>query len=147
MKYIAYGSNMVREQMAFRCPDARLIGMGYIEGARLEFYLHATVERTADKSDRVPVAVWEINDRDEKSLDRYEGVPNYYIKERWPVHMSNGSVIEGMIYIMKWIRYSPPYRNYYIAIEDAYRELGLRSQINAVLMPALERSLLRKSRR
>ena len=25
MKYIAYGSNMVQEQMAFRCPDARLM--------------------------------------------------------------------------------------------------------------------------
>ena len=25
MKYIAYGSNMVQEQMAHRCPDARLI--------------------------------------------------------------------------------------------------------------------------
>ena len=36
MKYIAYGSNMVQEQMAFRCPDARLIGTGYIAGARLE---------------------------------------------------------------------------------------------------------------
>ena len=49
MKYIAYGSNMVEEQMARRCPDARLIGMGYIEEARLEFYLHATVEKTGNK--------------------------------------------------------------------------------------------------
>ncbi len=54
MKYIAYGSNMVQEQMAFRCPDARLIGTGYIAGARLEFYLHATVEKTGDQRNRVP---------------------------------------------------------------------------------------------
>ena len=74
MKYIAYGSNMVQEQMAFRCPDAKLIGMGYIEGAQLEFYLHATVERTGKKRNRVPVAVWEISRSDEISLDRYEGV-------------------------------------------------------------------------
>ena len=72
MVYIAYGSNMVEDQMAFRCPEARLIGTGYITGARLEFYLHATVERTGDKRNRVPVAVWDINSRDEKSLDRYE---------------------------------------------------------------------------
>ena len=98
MKYIAYGSNMVQEQMAFRCPDARLIGTGYIAGARLEFYLHATVEKTGDQRNRVPVAVWEINDRDERSLDRYEGYPSYYIKERWPVHISDGSQIEGMAY-------------------------------------------------
>ena len=70
MKYIAYGSNMVKEQMAFRCPEAKLIGTGHIERARLEVYLHATVERTRRKTDRVPVAVWEINQRDERSLDR-----------------------------------------------------------------------------
>ena len=129
--------------MAFRCPDARLIGTGYIAGARLEFYLHATVEKTGDQRNRVPVAVWEINDRDERSLDRYEGFPSYYIKERWPVHMSDGSQIEGMIYIMKMIRQSPPHSAYYKGIEDAYRKLGLRSQINTILKPALERSLQR----
>ena len=143
MKYIAYGSNMVQEQMAYRCPDARLIGTGYISGARLEFYLHATVEKTGDMRNRVPVAVWEINDRDERSLDRYEGFPSYYIKETWPVHMSDGSEISGMIYLMKMIRQSPPHSQYYNGIADAYRKLGLRSQINTVLKPALERSLRR----
>ena len=143
MKYIAYGSNMVQEQMANRCPDARLIGTGYIAGARLEFYLHATVEKTGDMRNRVPVAVWEINDRDERSLDRYEGYPSYYIKEEWPVHMADGSEISGMIYIMNMIRQSPPHTSYYEGIVDAYRKLGLRSQINTVLKPALERSLRR----
>ena len=140
MKYIAYGSNMVQEQMAFRCPDARLIGTGYIAGARLEFYLHATVEKTGDQRNRVPVAVWEINDRDERSLDRYEGFPSYYIKERWPVHMSDGSQIEGMIYIMKMIRPAPPAARYYDAIADAYADLGIGSEIARVLEPALQRS-------
>ena len=143
MKYIAYGSNMVQEQMVHRCPDARLIGTGYLSGAQLEFYLHATVEKTGDQRNRVPVAVWEISDRDEKSLDRYEGFPSYYTKERWPVRMSDGSQIDGMIYIMNMIRQSPPSSSYYRGIEDAYRKLGLRSQINTVLKPALERSLRR----
>ena len=49
MKYIAYGSNMVEEQMAYRCPNARLIGMGQLPNHRLEFYLHATVEKTRSK--------------------------------------------------------------------------------------------------
>ena len=143
MKYIAYGSNMVQEQMAHRCPGARLIGTGYISGARLEFYLHATVEKTGDQRNRVPVAVWEINSSDEQRLDIYEGFPSYYIKEEWPVHMRDGSEISGMIYIMKLIRLSPPHSSYYKGIEDAYRKLGLRSQINSVLKPALERSLHR----
>ena len=143
MKYIAYGSNMVAEQMAHRCPDARLIGTGYLAGARLEFYLHATVEKTGDLRNRVPVAVWEISAEDEKRLDRYEGFPSYYIKETWPVHMSDGSQIEGMVYIMNLIRQSPPTKHYYDGIRDAYQTLGLRSQIRTVLQPALKRSLTR----
>ena len=39
MKYIAYGSNMVKEQMAYRCPGAKLIGTGYLPNHRLAFYL------------------------------------------------------------------------------------------------------------
>ena len=143
MKYIAYGSNMVEEQMAVRCPSAKLIGTGYISGARLEFYLHATVEKTNDKRNRVPVAVWEINDTDERSLDRYEGFPSYYVKDRWWVHMNDGSMIEGMIYLMKLIRKSPPHTQYYDGIANAYRRLGLGSQIKTVLKPALERSIAR----
>ena len=141
MKYIAYGSNMVQEQMAYRCPDAKLIGTGYIAGARLEFYLHATVERTGNLRNRVPVAVWEISSEDEKRLDRYEGFPNYYTKAMWLVHMSDGSEIEGMIYIMRLVRQAPPMDSYYKGIRDAYLKLGLRSQIRTVLRPALQRSL------
>lgn len=144
MRYIAYGSNMVREQMDYRCPDAKLIGTGYISGARLEFYLHATVEKTGDMRNRVPVAVWEISAADEKRLDRYEGYPSYYIKEEWPVHMSDGSEITGMIYLMNLIRKFPPQRRYYEGIADAYRALGLSRQVRTVLVPALERSLARR---
>ena len=145
MKYIAYGSNMVQEQMAFRCPDARLIGTGYISSARLEFYLHATVEPSGDGRNRVPVAVWEISKADEKNLDRYEGYPSYYTKDTWLVHMADGSEIEGMIYLMKMIRDLPPHDDYYQGIRDAYEKLGLKKQIKSILEPALERSILRAS--
>ena len=158
MKYIAYGSNMVEEQMAFRCPDATLIGTGYIQGARLEFYLHATVERSRIKGDRspasnrrstgtrVPVAVWEISKDDEQRLDRYEGFPDYYIKEVWRVHMDDGSIIEGMMYRMRLLRTAPPTVNYYNGIYSAYKKLGFASEIKTVLNPALERSLKRERR-
>ena len=143
MKYIAYGSNMVQEHMALRCPDARLIGTGYLQGARLEFYYHATVEKTKDRHSKVPVAVWELNENDEKYLDLYEAFPEYYTKEIWPVYMNDGTRIEGMIYLMKTISHYPPDSFYYRDIEDAYRKLGLSSQIEKVLRPALVRSVCR----
>lgn len=141
MKYIAYGSNMVEKQMAFRCPNARLIGTGYLPNHRLEFYLHATVERSRAMGAKVPVAVWEIDAADEKSLDRYEGYPNYYTKHRRTVVMDDGSKIEGMVYIMNMIRPYPPTAEYYNGIVDAYHKLGLSSEIKTVLEPALKRSM------
>ena len=144
MKYIAYGSNMALEQMAYRCPDAKLIGIGTVTGARLEFYLHATVEKTGNEQDKVPVVVWEISREDEDNLDRYEGWPTYYTKETWPVKMNDGTETEGMIYLMQLIRKNPPRYTYYEGIANAYRSLGLEDQIETVLKPARERSIVRE---
>lgn len=92
----------------------------------------------------MPVAVWEISDADEERLDRYEGFPNYYIKEEWPVTVADGSEIKGMIYLMKFIRTAPPTRDYFFGILNAYEELGFGSEINTVLTPAVNPSLQRK---
>ena len=143
MKYIAYGSNMAQDQMAYRCPDAMLIGTGTITRARLEFHLHATVEKTDNEQDTVPVAVWEISEEDEQRLDAYEGYPSYYTKETATVHLADGTETEGMIYLMKLIRNLPPQPHYYEGIENAYRTLGLEKEIETVLKPALERSTKR----
>ena len=140
MKYIAYGSNMVEAQMAHRCPGAKLIGTGYLPNHRLEFYLHATVERTRAHDANVPVAVWEISEEDERSLDRYEGFPTYYTKHRRRVVMDDGTELWGMVYIMNMIRPQPPTAGYYNAIAYAYEKLGFSDQIERVLEHALERS-------
>ena len=137
MKYIAYGSNMVKEQMAHRCPGAKLIGTGYLPNHRLEFYLHATVERTRAHGAKVPVAVWEISKED-------EGFPSYYIKAQRKVKMMDGSELWGMIYLMNYLRISPPASEYYDGIETAYMELGFTDDIETVLMPALDRSWQRR---
>ena len=144
MKYIAYGSNMVQSQMERRCPNAELIGTGYLLNHRLEFYLHATVELSQAKGAKVPVAVWEIDEEDEWSLDRYEGFPSYYTKHTRRVVMADGSKVTGMIYLMNLIRPCPPQEHYYTAIRDAYLQLGFGADIQRVLTPALERSFSRR---
>ena len=144
MKYIAYGTIMVEEQMAHRCPGAKLIGTGYLPNHRLEFYLHATVEHTRAHDAKVSVAVWEISEEDKFSLDRYEGFPTYYTKHRRRVVMDDGTELWGMVYIMSMIRPQPPTASYYNAIHNAYVKLGLRSEIERVLEPALQRSQQRK---
>ena len=138
MKYIAYGSNMSMEQMGFRCPDAWVVGVGYLEDYKLEFYLHATVE-PSNKGDRVPVVVWEISENDEKSLDVYEGCPNYYVKQTATVRMSDGEEIVGLIYVMNKFRDFPPSRDYVDGIEQAYRRFGFLKELKG-LRKAVTRS-------
>lgn len=81
--YIAYGSNLNVEQMRYRCPDARIVGTSVIfdyqllfKGSKTGSYL--TIEKKKGAS--VPVAVWEVSERDEQRLDAYEGYPNFYYK-------------------------------------------------------------------
>lgn len=139
--YIAYGSNMAQEQMRYRCPKAKLVGTGRVYGMQLEFYAHATIRSSEIKEQYVPVAVWQITPSDEKRLDGYEGFPHYYIKDTCIVNMDDGSQIKGMVYLMKALL---PYRLslvYYENIHDAYIDLGLGSEIEKVLEPALLRHL------
>lgn len=146
MKYIAYGSNMVEEQMAYRCPGGKLIGMGTLSNHRLEFYRHATVEADTACAEGVPVAVWEINDTDERRLDVYEGYPHYYDKEEATVRMADGSEIKGMVYIMcDRYKKESPVDEYYADICKAYKKLGISSKISTVLEPALMRCRTRKN--
>lgn len=83
--YIAYGSNLNLEQMKMRCPDSKLLGIGTIRDYGLLFRgspksAVATIEPLAGS--RVPVGIFEISDWDEKYLDRYEGYPHLYYKDK-----------------------------------------------------------------
>lgn len=81
--YVAYGSNLNVAQMRWRCPEARAVGTAELEGWELLFRgsktgSYLTIERS--EGGRVPVAVWEVTERDEDALDRYEGYPAFYYK-------------------------------------------------------------------
>ena len=140
MKYIAYGSNMNQDQMGFRCPTAKLIGVGHLHGFQLEFNRHATIVETNDPTTSVPVAVWEITPEHEHRLDRYEGYPVYYRKISCTVNMGDGGHIQGTAYQMCNFVFNPPDKFYYEGIREAYESLGLHAEVKRALLPALMRS-------
>ena len=110
--YFAYGSNLSHKAMAMRCPTAKPVGKGILNDYQLVYrggsYGYLTVE--PKKGSSVPIGVWEIEERDEKNLDMYEGYPSLYCKENTtiPVNrfVSGKSVkqesedITGLIYVM-----------------------------------------------
>lgn len=92
-KYIAYGSNLNLEQMAGRCPSAKVAGRGEIRDYELLFRGRresavATLE--PKKGASVPVLIWDIGPEDERNLDVYEGYPRLYGKEDLTVQTENG---------------------------------------------------------
>lgn len=85
--YLAYGSNLNLAQMRYRCPDARVVGCTYLPGMRLVFrgsqsgnYLTLAAGDSGDPRG-VPCGVFEISERDQASLDQYEGYPRFYRRD------------------------------------------------------------------
>lgn len=69
--YIAYGSNINLEQMAYRRPHSKVVGTSEIKDLELEFRGIATIVPKENIS--VPVLIWELDERDLLILNRYEG--------------------------------------------------------------------------
>ena len=129
--YVAYGSNLNISQMKYRCPGAKLYGTGEISGYELQFkgQPHGAFATIAPKEGAsVPVAVWEISQKNEQALDRYEGYPRHYIKEAVTVQTADGSKIPVMAYIMAepmCRQPALPYPRYYRTIQQGFEANGL----------------------
>lgn len=134
--YIAYGSNLNLEQMAHRCPTAQVVGAATLKNWRLMFYSVATIER--HKGGKVPVLVWRIQPGDERALDRYEGWPCLYRKERLRVTV-NGRRVYAMVYIMNTENrhYCVPGSGYLWTIHQGYLDADFDLKI---LLKAVEDS-------
>ena len=126
--YVAYGSNLNKEQMCYRCPAAKFVGTGIIEGYELQFKgaLHGACATIAPKEGTaVPVGIWTIQRADEKRLDIYEGYHehghSFYDKEQISVKMDDGSTITGMVYIMDpRMDFGNPSAGYYDIVHRGY---------------------------
>lgn len=126
--YVAYGSNLNIRQMKMRCPTAKLYDTGTVEDYELQFKgsPHGAFATIAPKKGAcVPVAVWEIEPRDELSLDRYEGYPSHYFKQDVPVQL-DGEEITAMVYIMNLkMDFGMPSVSYYQTVYEGYLNCGL----------------------
>src|SRR3954462_8417181 len=100
--YAAYGSNMDPAQMVQRCPSSPFLGTGWIRGWRLTFGAEefgwegalATLVPTDDDAPGVFVALYDLTEADERTLDAWEGADHgLYRKVRLRVHTLAGDVV------------------------------------------------------
>ena len=117
--YLAYGSNLDKGQMSYRCPKAKPVGSAMIYGWQLEFRGVATIVKT-NNTVALPVGIWEITEDCEHALDAYEACSpdnnGLYRKEK---------VAGIMTYIMNRGAISPPSTGYFNTILRGYNDFGL----------------------
>ena len=138
--YVAYGSNLNKGQMKYRCPTAKFYGTGMLQGYELQFKgrEHTAFATIAPKDGAsVPVGLWEIQPRDEQALDLYEGFPSHYFKKDVPVQVG-GKEVSAMVYVMNLrMNFNLPSPSYYATVHQGYRDCGLDT---AALEQALQSS-------
>jgi len=142
--YFAYGSNINLDQMAYRCPNAEVVGPVVLENYTLLFRGNARGAGVATivprKRCKVPGLLWKITPTCEKSLDSYEGFPHLYDKEPVTVRDVQGRELTVMAYVMTDLCREPtlPSSYYYNGIMQGYRQNGLPV---ASLKRALDRTI------
>ncbi len=137
--YAAYGSNLNRDQMQYRCPMAKPVGTACLPGWELAFRGVADVVPATAK-DKVPVGVYRITPQCEAALDRYEGYPYLYTKATAVITLADGRH-RVMFYRMNDTgEYSPPARGYLDCIRKGYADFGMTRDDVARLNAAVERS-------
>lgn len=129
--YFAYGSNINLEQMAYRCPDAKVIGSVTLAGYELTFRGRTDGSGVANIEPKegasVPGLLWRITPKCEQALDRYEGTPRLYVQQDVTVRDAEGREYSVMAYVMTGLFREPalPSPFYFQGIRDGYAQNGM----------------------
>ena len=131
--YLAYGSNLNLNQMAFRCPNARPIGIMNLKDYRLVYkgradeFSYLTIEKC--EGSIVPLGLWEVSYFDVFSLDSYEGYPTFYSKYYIPVKIGDKNK-KALIYVMnEYFDYHLPSEEYINTCLEGYENFGFDREI------------------
>jgi len=122
--YFAYGSNLCVRQMALRCPDAAdpqpavLSDHDWLINERGV----ATVEPLA--GNQVHGVLWQLSEHDLATLDKAEGVPVRYRRDRLTVYTGTGPS-PAWVYIDHRVNPGPPRPDYLPRIIDGAVHHGL----------------------
>lgn len=124
--YFAYGSNLDLNQMAYRCPDAKVVEPVTLDNYELLFRGCATI--APKEGSVVHGLIWEITPQCERTLNLYEGFPAFYDKEQITVRTKSGKQITVMAYVMtEKYKEEPalPSPSYYNGVRQGFLQNGL----------------------
>ncbi len=134
----AFGSNLTERLMLQRCGgDARLVGRGVLRDHRLEF-VDGLATVVAAPGESVPGLVYDVTTEDGlRSLDRCEGVPTLYTRERVDVELEGIGPVSVSTYKMVRRELGAPSGHYLASIVNGARAHGVDA---AHVLEAVERA-------
>lgn len=113
--YFAYGSNMLAEQMAERCPGAQLAGRGMLPHWRFLITTRGTANIAPHKGAAVHGALWRCSPVHLQTLDEFEGVATgNYLRRRVRLHTHDGRQASALVYTAARL-YPGPARPHYLS--------------------------------
>jgi gamma-glutamylcyclotransferase (GGCT)/AIG2-like uncharacterized protein YtfP len=96
--YFAYGSNLWLDQMARRCPGSVFAGIAELKHWKWFISTRGYANIMPSQGDVVHGMVYALAATNEESLDKYEGVPYAYMKQKHAVEMG-GETVEVLVYV------------------------------------------------
>lgn len=128
--YAAYGSNLDPDQMLQRCPHSPSRGAGWLHGWRLTFggeelgWEGALATVVEEPGCSVYVMLYDVNARDEATLDRWEGGDTgLYRKIRIRVATLDGDAL-AWLYVLDGYEGGLPSARYLGLMADAAEAAG-----------------------
>jgi len=123
MLYFAYASNLSKEYMISRCPEATPIKKVVLKNYKLAFNQLADIIK--DEDDKVFGAIYVISKQDLEELDRLEGYPDLYHRIEIEVEDEKGNRYDAFAYTMVEKGSDMPPDHYYNILLQGYEDWDL----------------------
>jgi gamma-glutamylcyclotransferase len=129
--YFAFAANMLQAQMKRWCPASRFLRAAVLEGFRFVYdgfsvtWDGAVGNIVTSANERVWGALYEITERDRRTLDAFEGYPRSADHRDVDVKDRDGTVYRAMTYVRTGRVPGQPHPDYERIVVDGARECGL----------------------
>ncbi len=123
MLYFAYASNLSKEYMMSRCPNASAVKKVALKNYKLVFNELADIIQ--HEEDHVLGALYVISKQDLEELDRLEGYPDLYDRIIVEVEDEKGGKYDAFAYSMVEKNLENPPDHYYKILLEGYKDWDL----------------------
>ena len=125
MLYFAYGSNMCRDGMRRRCPEAEALGVASLRSHAFMIMANGYASVVPATAQAVQGVLWRISPRDLATLDAYEDVAGgLYRRITRPIARA-GASMPALVYLGAERRHGMPRPGYMESVLAAARQWAL----------------------